>query len=540
VAQAPLASLAAGGHLLEGEFRPAGREREWCDPENLATIRRRSLAKLRKQVEPVEPRALGRLLTTWQGVTRPRRGLDALLDAIEVLQRSPIAASILERDVLPARVEGYAPADLDALMAAGEVVWCGVDPLGERDGRVALFLAEHLPRLRSPRDPHDRDNAFGARERAILKYLEQHGASFFPGLHEAAGGGYPAETVDAIWTLVWSGLVTNDTLHALRAYSAGPARRDRRAPRTGMPFRSRRTTPAQAEGRWSLVTARAGRPATTTERSAALAQQLLARYGVLTREAVAAEGIPGGFSAVYDVLKALEDAGRVRRGYFVAGVAATQFALPAALDLLRTLKDDPQEPEVVALAATDPANPYGALLQWPIDLATGAREGRRPTRIVGASVLVVNGALAGFVGRGGRQILSFLSDDEPARTIAARALASRLAALAREGEGRGGGLLVAEIDGVPASDHPLAAFLKDAGFVPSAMGMQLPRSPAHGGLSVYASSDEGEAPRSTGERSTVAPAGAARRARDRARRLTSSPWSAIAPLDADDEEDLSR
>jgi ATP-dependent Lhr-like helicase len=515
VARGVLAALGADGHLLEGEFRPGGHEREWCDPENLGVIRRRSLAKLRKQVEPVEPRALGRLLTSWQGVTRPRRGLDALLDTIEMLQGAPIAASILEREVLPARVDGYAPADLDALMAAGEVAWCGVDPLGERDGRVALFLAEHLPRLWAPRDLRSKPAELGARERAILKHLEHHGASFFPALHEAAGGGYPAETVDAIWTLVWSGLVTNDTLHALRAYSAAPARRDRRSARTGMPFRSRRTTPAPAEGRWSLASARAGKPATVTERAAALAQQLLARYGVLTREAATAEGIPGGFSAVYDVLKALEEAGRVRRGYFVAGVAATQFALPAALDLLRSLRDEPEEPEVVALAATDPANPYGALLRW-----SSASDGRGPTRTVGASVLIVNGALAGFISRGGRQILSFLPDDEPARTTAARALAVRLAALASEGEGRGGGLLIAEIDGVAAQDHPLAAFLRDTGFVASAMGMQLPRPAA------------GRAPSGV---PTVAPA---RPALDRAaRRRTSSPWSAVAPLGADDDVD---
>lgn len=498
VAFTTLTSLAAAGTLLEGEFRPGGRQREWCDPENLGVIRRRSLAKLRKQVEPVGPEVLGRLLTSWQGVTRPRRGLDALLDAIEMLQGAPLAASLLEREILPARVDGYEPADLDALMAAGEVVWTGVDPLGERDGRIALYLTDHLPRLWTPRDVRPQPDltravrltasaetrrrkpdtsktsepsrsaagSFGARERAILAHLEAHGASFFAALHDAAGGGYPAETVDAIWTLVWAGLVTNDTLHALRAYTAPPEKRDRRAARLGARFRSRRLTPPAAEGRWSLMSARAGRQATATERAAALAQQLLARYGVLTREAVAAEAVPGGFSSIYDVLKALEDAGRVRRGYFVAGVAATQFALPAALDLMRSLRDEPQEPEAVALAATDPANPYGALLKWPL---------AGPTRSAGAQVLLVNGALAGFIGRGGRQILTWLPDDEPARTTAARALAARLAALAREGEGSRGGLLLSSLDNVAADEHPLAPYLREAGFVSSAMGMQVPR-----------------------------------------------------------------
>jgi ATP-dependent Lhr-like helicase len=282
-----------------------------------------------------------------------------------------------------------------------------------------------------------------------------------------------------------------------------------------------------------LLAARMGRPLSPTERSAALAQQLLARYGVLTREAVSAENVPGGFSSVYDVLKALEDAGRVRRGYFVGGVAATQFALPAALDLLRSLRDEPQEPEVIALAATDPANPYGALLSF--DARSSLRrksheaEGEartqppggivtpRPTRSVGAGVLLVNGALAGYVSRGGRQILSFLPDDEPARSVAGRALATRLAALASQGEGRGGGLLIAEIDGTPAEEHPLAGFLREAGFVATALGMQLPRS----GLSTRAIESPGQAGRPHVSRPT---------------RL-SSPWSHVAPAGADEDPD---
>jgi ATP-dependent helicase Lhr and Lhr-like helicase len=499
-AHSTLAALAAAGQLLEGEFKPGGRDREWCDPENLGTIRRRSLARLRKQVEPVEPPVLGRLITSWQGVTRPRSGarrLDALLDTLELLQGVPIAASILEREVLPARLEGFEPADLDAVMAAGEVVWVGVDPLGERDGRVALYLSDHLSRLwvggTAPRSRAD-EAAASPRERRLVQYLAQHGASFFAPLHEAAGGGYPAETVDALWNLVWAGLVTNDTLHALRAYIVPPARRDRRAARRGVPFRSRRATPPAADGRWGLLATRVGRAASPTERAAALAQQLLARYGVLTREAVAAEGVPGGFSSVYDVLKALEDAGRIRRGYFVGGVAATQFALPAAIDMLRSMREEPQEPEIVALAASDPANPYGAILKWPADPPGTADAAARPTRSVGASVLIVNGALAGYVSRGGRQILAWLPEDEPARTTAARALARRLATLAREGERPRGGLLVAEIGGVPAEDHPLAPFLRDEGFVPSAMGMMLPRTREEAGTRRHQDALQGHQP----------------------------------------------
>jgi ATP-dependent Lhr-like helicase len=211
-----------------------------------------------------------------------------------------------------------------------------------------------------------------------------------------------------------------------------------------------------------------------------MAQQLLTRYGVITRDVAAAEGITGGFGAVYDVLKALEDAGRVRRGYFVGGVGATQFALPAALDLLRSLRDTPDEAEVVTLAATDPANPYGTTLRWPsfakaAEDAPGGNDadaGRHPTRTVGALVVLVNGALAAFIPRGAREIVAYLPDDEPARSTRARALARALAALARD-ETRG--LFIAEINGRDPAAHPLAAFLAEAGFHPSPMGFQMRR-----------------------------------------------------------------
>jgi ATP-dependent helicase Lhr and Lhr-like helicase len=470
--EALLKELVAAGRLVEGDFRPGGTGREWCDPDVLQTIRRRSLAKLRHQVEPVEPAVLGRLMTNWQGVVRRRQGLDALLDAIENLQGAPIVASILESEILPARVDGYNPADLDALTAAGEIVWAGIEPLGERDGRLALYLTDHLPKLRRPPQTAE----LQPREKALLEHLGRNGASFFAAMHEAAGGGYPGETVDALWSLVWSGLLTNDTLHALRAFTRPPERRNRKARAAAAPaarrsFRSRRVAPATAEGRWSLVGERIASPPTATEAATALAQQLLTRYGVLTREVAAAEGIAGGFSAVYDVLKALEDAGRIRRGYFASGVGATQFALPAALDLLRSLKDAPEEPDVVVLSATDPANPYGTILKWPGE-ASGEDRGRGPTRTAGSIVVLVNGALAAYISRGARQLQVFLPEDEPARSTTARALADRLAQLTRAEPGRIA-LLIGEINGVPASDHPLAPYLVDAGFSPSAMGFHM-------------------------------------------------------------------
>jgi ATP-dependent Lhr-like helicase len=466
-----LREIAASGRLIEGDFRPGGSGREWCDPDVLQTIRRRSLAKLRHQVEPVEPPVLGRLITTWQGVARRRSGPDALLDAVENLQGAPLVASILESEILFARIEGYNPSDLDALTAAGEVVWAGLESLGERDGRLSLYLTDHLARMR--RAP-SLDN-LSPRERAIADHLQHNGASFFGALHDSAGGGYPGETVDAIWGLVWRGIITNDTFHALRAFTRPPERRTRKirpSDAEHRAFRSRRVAPPTAEGRWSLLGGQLAGPVSATEAAAALAQQLLSRYGVLTREVAAAEGIEGGFSAVYQVLKALEDAGRIRRGYFAGGVGATQFALPSALDLLRSLKDLPDDPEVVVLAATDPANPFGTILPWP-DVVLG--EGRGPTRTVGSMVVIVNGALAAYISRGARQVLAFLPEDEPARSTVGRALATRLAQLAGGEEGRLP-LLISEINGIPASDHALAPYLVEAGFGPSAMGLQLRRA----------------------------------------------------------------
>jgi ATP-dependent Lhr-like helicase len=293
-------------------------------------------------------------------------------------------------------------------------------------------------------------------------------------VHEAAGGGYPADTVEALWSLVWRGLVTNDSLHALRAF-VRPAPRTRRPGATGLAFRSRRATPPSGEGRWGLVQARVGTPASDTEWSTATAQQLLTRYGIVTREVAAAEGLSGGFSGVYTVFRTMEERGRLRRGYFASGVGATQFALPAAVDLLRSLRTEPDDPEVVHLAATDPANPYGAILKWPESDSVAETGSRGPTRSVGASVVIVNGRLGAYVGRHGRQLVSYLPPDEPDRSRVGRAVAGQLAALALTGEGRGGGLLVAEINGAPAPAHPLAAFLADAGFVPSAMGLQVRR-----------------------------------------------------------------
>jgi ATP-dependent helicase Lhr and Lhr-like helicase len=482
-----LKKLQSDGKLLEGEFRPGGIHREWCDAEVLRTIRRKSLARLRKEVEPVEQQVLARMLTHWQGLLHPRSGLDALLDAIENLQGAALPASILESEILSARVREYSPADLDTLIAAGEVVWCGVESLGERDGRIALFLADHLTQLWRVRDSATLE--LSDRERKIIEVLGARGALFFAAIHEAAGGGYPGETQQAIWDLVWRGLITSDTFHALRSFTYKESSRRKSGSDGGPPgslaisargFRSRRTDALMGQGRWSLISARMNEQASATQFAASTAQQLLIRNGVLTREAAMAENLPGGFSTIYPVLKEMEESGRIRRGLFIAGLGATQFAMPAALDLVRSLRDTPERAEVVHLAATDPANPYGTVLKWPtleseeVNVSESTAE-RMLARAVGASVVLVNGALAAYLRRRNPELLVFLPADEPDRSVIARALAERLAQIALALQKQKKGLLIGSINGISAGRHFLAPFLEKAAFVATAMGFQMRR-----------------------------------------------------------------
>jgi ATP-dependent helicase Lhr and Lhr-like helicase len=476
-----LERLVGMGRVVEGGFRPGGVHREWCDVEVLRTIRRKSLARLRKEVEPVDQRVLARLLTRWQGVVQPRRGLDALLDVIENLQGAALPASILETEILPARLAGYRPADLDTLIAAGEVTWVGFDEIGERDGRVGLYLAEKLEALWPGQQLSVISSQLSEKETAIVTYLKAHGASFFQQVHDGVGGGYPGETLAAIWNLVWRGLLTNDALHALRAYCLPvSAKRVKKVhSQTGLQagFRSRRTTPPTAQGRWSLNAAAFAEDRSPTAWSHAVAQQLLTRYGVVFRETAHAENLPGGFSAIYDVLKAMEETGRVRRGYFAADLGATQFAMPAAVDLLRNLRAEREEErgEMLMLAATDPANPYGSLLRWP----SGGDAASSLTRSVGARVVLCDGALVAYMRRGNPNVQVWLPEEEPGRGKVARALAEFLVGRVREDRevdaaGRAG-LLIATVNGVDVAESAMARVLLDAGFVAGAMGFNVRR-----------------------------------------------------------------
>jgi ATP-dependent Lhr-like helicase len=468
VVRGALERLAAQDRVLEGEFLPGGRGREWVDAEVLKALKRRALAKLRKQVEPVEPSALARFLADWQGIARPRRGLDALLSTVEQLQGAPLVLSALEREVLAARIQPLLPGDLDVLFSAGELIWRGVEPVGSRDGRIALYLTDHYRLLAPPPK-----KAEGELAEKLRRELRKRGASFFADLQTATTA-FPADLLKALWDLVWAGEVTNDTLAPLRSHLRGAPKEDRRIPHLGRPFRSRRSGPPGSEGRWSLLPEPGGTP---TERAAALAQTLLARHGVITREAVHAEEIAGGFSAVYPVLKAMEDAGRARRGYFVEGLGGAQFAVPGAEERLRSFREgggNGNEPLTLVLAATDPANPYGATLPWPRADGEG-----RAQRAAGAQVVLHDGALVGWLGRGEHNLHTFLPAEEPAKSHAARALAHALAA--QVDEGRRKALLIARIDGEDVNASALSPALKEAGFTAGIKGY-LKRAPLGRGL----------------------------------------------------------
>jgi ATP-dependent Lhr-like helicase len=343
--------------------------------------------------------------------------------------------------VLPIRLD-YRPEDLDRLMVSGDLVWVGTGSIGPKDGRVALFFTDQLALLRGA----GAEPVEGQVHDALRGHLAERGASFFRELYQAAGGGDPETVVEALWDLVWSGEVTNDTLAPLRALIG-----DRR---TGRRSAGRRpgqlvTSPPSASGRWYLVSDLIGAGADPTESATAWALQLLDRHGVLTRAAVAAEGLPGGFSGLYPILSRLEETGRVRRGYFVEGLGGAQFAMPGAVDRLRS----PDDGEVAVLAATDPANPYGAALPWP------ESERAQPSRAAGASVVLLGGALAAFVERGGRRVVTYGDALEP--------VAAALADLGR----RRHRLLLTTVDGKPAAETSLGEALRAAGFATALRGL---------------------------------------------------------------------
>ncbi|TWE13341.1 ATP-dependent helicase [Rudaeicoccus suwonensis] len=511
-----LRRLVGSGRIVEGELLPTelgGGQHgaDFCDAEVLRTIKRRSLAALRAEVEPVPVTDLARFLPAWQNVGGSLRGIDGLLRVIEQLSGARVPASSLETLVLPGRLASYSPGMLDELTAAGEVSWQGHAALPGDDGWVSLHVASSAGLTLAPPD-----ETFELTEvhRALLAALDGGGAFFFRTLLDAtvaqlrASGSDTtvgdAEMTSALWDLVWSGRVSGDTLAPLRALLAG-GRTAHKARSTG-PRQSRygrpgaglgglgrpsraslpsRTGPATAAGRWALLP-----PADTdvTARALATAEVLLDRHGVVTRGAVQAEGVSGGFAGVYRVLAAAEEAGRVRRGYFVESLGAAQFGTTGAVDRLRASAKPvtaqrnpwdtppPETTSAIVLAAADPANPFGAALPWPTRVqddeagAKGTGSGHRPGRKAGSMVVLVEGHLVLYVERGGKTLLSF-GDDETAFKAAAGALAASVTG------GRLRGLTIESIDGssILGSVHPVATALSDNGFHTTPRGLRLRR-----------------------------------------------------------------
>ncbi|MFF1789708.1 ATP-dependent helicase [Kitasatospora sp. NPDC058243] len=503
--------LTAAGRLVQGQFRPPVARRspspealhttppdhtttEWCDAEVLRRLRRRSLAALRQEVEPVPPRALAAFLPQWQHLAGHRlSGPDGLLRVVEQLQGTALPASALEKLILPARLTGYSPGLLDELTAAGEIGWCGAGALPGKDGWLSLHLAEHAHLLR----PEPVPPALTPVHSALLAALAGGYGLFFRQLVQQLPEETPEpEVVEALWDLVWAGYVTNDTLAPLRALlgsgrTAGATahRAPRATPRgryggAGRAFGrvggALRGGPPTVAGRWSLL------PAFTTDptvRATTQAQSLLDRHGLVTRGAVAAERVPGGFAGVYRVLAAMEERGRARRGYFVEGLGGAQFAMEGAADRLRSVNGRleraraaewpaapaTEPPQVLVLAAADPANAYGSALPWPEPpTAPGAKEARahRPGRKAGALVVLVDGELALYVERGGKSLLAW-PEDGAIRALAVGALAAAVR------EGALGSVTVERANGEPALGSALGAALEEAGFHATPRGLRL-------------------------------------------------------------------
>ncbi|KAA9089026.1 Lhr family ATP-dependent helicase [Microbacterium radiodurans] len=482
VARQTLQRLESQGRISSGYFLPetSGGEvddLEWCDTEVLRRLRMRSLAAIRGSVEPVSPEAFARFLPVWQHVTRPLEGVDGVAAVIEQLAGVPIPASAWESLVLPSRVRDYTPGMLDELTATGEVVWSGHGTLPGRDGWIALHPADLAPLTLALADADaeaDESSTSGDLDVGILDALAVGGGWFAAQLVATVGAPNEQSVLDALWRLAWAGRITNDTFTPVRSLLSGGSQAHRSARRTprsrlyrGTPL-ARPSTPAAPRpsnlgGRWSLLPTVEPDPSLRVTASAGL---LLDRYGVVTRGSVQSEGVPGGFAQVYRVLAGFEEAGHCRRGYVIETLGAAQFAASVTVDRLREFAAlaDPPPRRAVTLAATDPANPYGAALGWP------ALEGvsHRPGRKAGGVVVLVDGTLTLYLERGGRSALAF-TDDEESLTAAA-------ADLVRTAQARRlDTLTVEQVNGEFVYGTTTGRALRAAGFVESSRGLTLRR-----------------------------------------------------------------
>jgi ATP-dependent Lhr-like helicase len=442
-----LRALEQQGRIVFGEIRPGGTATEWCDPEVLRRLKRRSLAALRNQIAPVEAEVYARFLMQWHGVGADRQGLGRLREVLDQLEGLPILASVLEESVLPNRVRGFDGDLLDTLGAMGEVVWVGHGAQGPKDGRVALYRRERIAKLL---DPPSVPDDLPELHRALFEHLQSRGASFLVALQQVVPGTPLQAVVDAVWDLVWMGLVTNDTFQPLRALRA----RKKTGPRG----------PSAVGGRWSAVSELFAGPAPSeTEKAHARAAVLLERYGVVCASTARHEGLVGGFSAVYPVLKVMEDTGRARRGWFVDGLDGAQFAAPGVVDRLRATREQDLD-AVTVLDAADPANPWGAVLAWPERAGT-----QKARRVPGALVISVGARPVLFIEKGQRSWLTFVGAEEPG--LLRSAIDGWLAGM----PDRWRTLTVERIDGVPALDSPLRGALVEVGFVVGGGKLELPR-----------------------------------------------------------------
>ncbi|MCB1744041.1 MAG: DEAD/DEAH box helicase, partial [Gammaproteobacteria bacterium] len=492
-----LGLLESRGVLVRGEIRPGGVHTDWCDAEVLRRLKRMTLARLRNEVAAVEPATLGRFLPDWHGLLNPRQGPDALLEAVTQLQGLPLSWQTLVGQLLPARVAGFRVQQLDMLCASGAIVWVGHSALGPRDGRIVLYLrnrfhelaadlpdsVESLTSVLDERLQLDGDELAVAH--TIVSTLGRRGACFLLDLEDAVQLQHPGVAVAsferALWALVWSGLLSNDTTAPLQ--QLGRRRSSTRVSAASRAGAARRNA-TLAGGRWSLLLGHAAANVNATEQALARARMLLDRYGIVSRDAAASESLPGGFGAVYPVLKQMEESGRVRRGHFIDGLAGAQFAQPGAVDRLRAARGEDDEPwrdeHLLLIPAIDPANPFGSLLPWPgldavVDDTNAPRESRRasPRRVNNAWVVLARGLPALYVNAAGTALLSFASTFErfpEALPAAARALTR----LPRRAFGGRRSLLVEQVDGVPVRQSPLYEVLREAGFRSDYKGLGAP------------------------------------------------------------------
>ena len=468
-----LTALEREGELVQGELRPGGSGREWCHREVLRRLRRASLAALRKEVEPVEASALARFMPGWQGVDRhppTGAGIDRLRDVLVPLQGLALPVELWEREVLPRRIGAYSPSWMDQLCASGEIVWLGAGALG-RSGRVALYFRDDVALLGAATQAEPPSEPLHERLRERLA----RGAAFYTDLLVDIGSEiHTTELQQALWDLVWAGEVTNDAFAPLRAQrlsvagggsgppgargtASGYSRRTLSARGNRFSARGRGAGAAQVQGRWSLTAGLLAGEVDPASRRRARAELLLERYGVLTREQVLAEGVPGGFTGIYSELTQLEVLGIARRGYFVEGLGGAQFAVPGAVERLR--ERPAQVEQAIVLSAVDPAQPYGAALSWP------RREGAKsPARVAGAQVVLVGGEPVLYLERGGRGLQTLVDAGDALGGERLELALEALSAHVRGGRGAIRQLGLERVDGEPAISSPLGPRLRAHGF----------------------------------------------------------------------------